>query len=89
MQKEAIRSTVFSVMAEVARDAGVELRPGLSDATNLFETGLDSLGFAIVIAHLEERLHHDPFAAVSRPVYPQTLGDFISLYLREDSDGQR
>jgi len=41
---------------------------------------LDSLGFAILVARLEEQLGLDPFTDSDDVSYPVTLGDFIRFY---------
>ena len=46
----------------------------------LLETGLDSLGFAILVALLEEELDLDPFQLMEDPVYPRTFGEFVAIY---------
>ncbi|MGN5151052.1 hypothetical protein ACTG23_14620 [Aeromonas enteropelogenes] len=52
----------------------------LSDDTVLLDTELDSLGFAILVALLEEELDYDPFQLMEDAVYPQTFGDFVAIY---------
>lgn len=52
----------------------------LSDDTILLETELDSLGFAILVALLEEELDYDPFQLMEDAVYPQTFGEFVEIY---------
>lgn len=52
----------------------------LPDDVVLLETGLDSLGFAILVTRLEETLGYDPFTEMDEPVYPQTLGEFVDIY---------
>ena len=48
----------------------------------LLESGLDSLGFAILVARLEEELGYDPFVMMDVPVYPRTLSEFVEIYQR-------
>ena len=55
--------------------------PDLSDDTVLLETGLDSLGFAILVTVLDEQLDYDPFSLSEDAYYPQTFGDFVSFYV--------
>lgn len=53
------------------------------DITNeqvLLESGLDSLGFAILVALLEEELDFDPFQEMENSVYPITFGEFVAIY---------
>jgi len=52
----------------------------LEDSDVLLQTGLDSLGFAILVALLEEELDLDPFQLMNEPVYPKTFGEFVAIY---------
>lgn len=52
----------------------------LEDETILLNSGLDSLGFAILVATLEDTLGFDPFLAMDEPYYPETYGEFVTLY---------
>ncbi|MBO6576979.1 MAG: acyl carrier protein [Rhodothermales bacterium] len=54
--------------------------PVLEDGTVLLETGLDSLGFAILVTRLEDELGYDPFTLSAEPFYPQTFGEFVDFY---------
>lgn len=54
--------------------------PRLSDESVLLETGLDSLGFAILVTRLEEELGYDPFTIATEAYYPQTFGEFVRFY---------
>ncbi|HTY76930.1 MAG TPA: phosphopantetheine-binding protein [Candidatus Bathyarchaeia archaeon] len=75
----AVRSTVLSQFAQVAREQDKTLAP-LTDDLVLLESGLDSLCFAIVVARLEDALGVDPFSAAEGVSFPVTLGDFIRCY---------
>lgn len=66
-------------MAQVAREHGKVLAP-LSDDLALAESGLDSLGFAVVVARLEDKLGFDPFTATGEVSFPVTFGDFVKIY---------
>ena len=44
------------------------------------QCGLDSLGFAIVVARLEDSLGIDPFSSSEDAQFPVTFGDFIQMY---------
>lgn len=46
----------------------------------LLESGLDSLGFAILVALLEEELDFDPFQEMEMAIYPVTFGEFVAIY---------
>lgn len=52
----------------------------ISDDAVLLESGLDSLGFAILVGLLEEELDFDPFQVMDEPVYPKTFGEFVAIY---------
>lgn len=54
----------------------------IDDSSVLLETSLDSLGFAALVARLEDRLGYDPFTLMDEPVYPRTLGEFVDSYQR-------
>jgi len=48
----------------------------------LLQSGLDSLGFAILVATLEDELDYDPFTMMEDAVYPSTFGEFVEIYKR-------
>lgn len=77
-----LRDTIIMAIAETADMRGNNIVDLLVDETVLLESGLDSLGFAILVARLEEELGYDPFVLMDEPVYPHTLGEFISIYQR-------
>jgi len=75
----SVRLTIFEQMEEVAREHGKILAP-LKDDLVLADSGLDSLGFAVLVARLEDTLGVDPFTASDEAVFPLTLGDFVNVY---------
>ena len=75
----SIKLTILEQMEEVAREHGKILAP-LKDDLVLSECGLDSLGFAVLVARLEDTLGVDPFTAAEEAVFPVTLGDFVKVY---------
>jgi len=75
----SIRLTIVEQMKEVAREHGRTLAP-LDDALALADCGLDSLGFAILVARLEDKLGVDPFSAAEEAVFPVTFGEFVKVY---------
>ena len=77
-----MRTLILQLMAEVAENADCTLADKIDDGTVLLESGLDSLGFAILVARLEEELGRDPFTEMEDVVYPRTLGEFIAIYER-------
>jgi len=66
-------------MTRVAREQGRRLAP-LDDELVLADCGLDSLGFAVLVARLEDRLGIDPFTAAEDAIFPVTFGDFVKVY---------
>jgi acyl carrier protein len=52
----------------------------LRDDLVLLDSGLDSLGFAVLVARLEDKLGVDPFTAAEEAVFPVTFGDFVKVY---------
>ena len=82
----SIKSTVNLHIQQIAREQHNSLAC-LPDDLPLLESGLDSLGIAILIARLEETLGFDPFSMSEEIYYPVTLGDFIRFY--EDAVNSR
>jgi len=76
---DSIKLTITELMVQVAREHGKTLAP-LRDDLVLLESGLDSLGFAVLVARLEDRLGVDPFSSAEEAVFPVTLGDFVKVY---------
>lgn len=77
-----IRQTIIDTFKDVAESNEVTLVDPFTDETVLLQSGLDSLGFAVLVAQLEERLEFDPFTMTDEPIYPRTLGEFIGFYER-------
>jgi len=73
------RQTILAEIADVAAMQKKTLGP-LTDDLPLLESGLDSLGFAILVARLEDRLGTDPFS--DGGAFPTTLGELIAFYDR-------
>lgn len=77
-----MKQKVIEIMQEVAESFGMQLVNVLDDDTVLLDSGLDSLGFAVVVTRLEEELGYDPFVLMDEPIYPRTLGELVELYQR-------
>lgn len=75
-----MRALVLRLIEEVAESADCKLVGEINDETVLLESGLDSLGFAILVARLEEELGRDPFTENDEVIYPRTLGEFLAVY---------
>ena len=75
----SVKLTIMQQMEQVARGQGRILAP-LKDDLVLAESGLDSLGFAVLVARLEDTLGVDPFTAAEEAFFPVTFGDFVKVY---------
>ena len=75
-----IRPAITSLLDELRSQTSQEPPVPLDDESVLLETGLNSLGFAILVARLEQQLGFDPFASSEHAYYPRTLGEFIGFY---------
>ena len=75
----SIKATVISQFEQARRSARGVLPP-LTDNLVLLDSGLDSLGMAVLVARLEDALGLDPFATADITSPPVTLGDFIRIY---------
>jgi acyl carrier protein len=75
----SIRTTIIAQFEQVASEQHCKLAT-LSDDRPLMESGLDSLGFAVVVARLEDALGVDPFSAAENAEFPVTFGDFVQMY---------
>jgi acyl carrier protein len=75
----SIRETITSQIQQIGAASKKPLPP-LTDDLVLLDTGIDSLGLAVLVTRLEEHLGFDPFndSEVTSP--PVTLGDFIRFY---------
>src|SRR6266404_2888593 len=77
-----IRDAALRAFEEALELRRLEARKQFADNAALLESGLDSLGFAILVVKLEESLGYDPFVLMTEPVYPKTFGEFIDIYER-------
>jgi hypothetical protein len=74
-----VRSEVIAQFSQVAQEQGLPLAP-LTDGLALFDSGLDSLCFAIIVVRLEGSLGVDPFSTDEDVRFPVTFGEFIGYY---------
>lgn len=75
----SVEKIIVDRMAEIAHEQGKVLAP-LNGNILLAECGLDLLGFAILVARLEDELGLDPFTGAQEHFFPVTFGDFVKLY---------
>ena len=78
----SIRQVIEARFKAALVEAGKPVPPKFDDDLVLLQSGLDSLGFAILVTQLEQELNYDPFTLMEEPVYPTTFGEFVSVYER-------
>ena len=81
MIRSELEQLIKNTMSQVAVIADCELQADINDDTVLLQSGLDSLGFAMLVAQLEEELDVDPFSQMELAVYPRTFEEFVTIYL--------
>jgi acyl carrier protein len=74
------RDAIVSTLVEVFVEEGLAPPAEFADDIVLLESGLDSLGFAVLVTKLSDYLGFDPFVESNAPFYPTTLGEFIAFY---------
>lgn len=77
-----IRAAVLETLTAALRENQAQPPAVWSDDQPLLQTGLDSLGYAVVVTRLEQTLGYDPFLLLEEPVYPRTVGEFVAIYER-------
>ena len=82
-----VEQIIRDSLEQVALMANCQLINDIKGDTVLLQSGLDSLGFAMLVAQLEEDLDVDPFSQMQIAVYPRTFGEFVSIY-RQALQGQ-
>lgn len=81
MMSKNMKDIILEKFNEALEQTDVAQRyEDLSDDQVLLDSGLDSLGFAILVALLEEELDFDPFQKMEDAVYPTTFGEFVTIY---------
>jgi aryl carrier-like protein len=80
LARDDLRRVISAAIEEVAASCGLEIVGPLTDDTVLLESGLDSLGFAMLVARLEEDLGWDPFSLADDPFYPTRFAEFVAFY---------
>lgn len=79
--EEQLEQEIREIFGQVfAREVSSENPPVLASSTVLLDTGLDSMGFAVLVVELEEQLGFDPFSIAETPFYPRTFGEFVAFY---------
>ena len=75
----SVRSEILDQFKQVAHEQDEQLAP-LCDDLPLLDSGLDSLGFAILVSRLEIVLGVDPFSENTDAPFPVNLGEFMRFY---------
>lgn len=75
-----IEQAVRNAMQEVAQLSDCQLVEPIQADTLLLQCGLDSLGYAMLVAQLEEDLGFDPFTDLAIKIYPSTFSEFVAVY---------
>jgi hypothetical protein len=78
---EAMQKTVYRAFNSVLVEQTNQEPTSPSLDLPLLESGLDSLGFAILVARLEDELGYDPFSTAEQAYYPHTFLEFIHFYV--------
>ena len=76
----SIEGVIKDTFKEVLEENDQQLKMELVPSSILLETGLDSLGFAILVAKLDDELGYDPFTLMENPFYPATYKEFVDVY---------
>jgi acyl carrier protein len=74
------RQIISETLDEILAENGIAPLGRVSGDTPLLKTGLDSLGFAVLVIRLEDRLGYDPFVLMADAVYPRTFDEFVAIY---------
>ena len=79
------RQIIENEFSKMLNEAGVPVPSQFSDNLLLLKSGLDSLGFAVLITRLESECGYDPFTLMTEPFYPRTFGELVEIYQRFES----
>ena len=74
-----IREKVIKAIIQLLHEDQVQFDE-ITDESVLLDTGLDSLGFAVLVARLEDELGFDPFTSLKFATYPKTIAEFVKIY---------
>lgn len=79
----SIKAIVISQLEQIRAASGKQKPkdlPPFTDDLILLDSGLDSLGVAVLVTRLEDILGFDPFTDAEMTSPPVTLGEFIRIY---------
>jgi len=78
-EMHAVETTIRRALLDLLTEDDIPATELTRDSV-LLDTGLDSLGLAVLVTRLESTLGYDPFAIMIEAVYPRTLGEFVDIY---------
>jgi acyl carrier protein len=79
IDRAQVEGVVLQEIAKLLEEEKVD-RVHLSATDGLIESGMDSLGFAVLVTRLEESLGYDPFMALEEEIYPRTVAELVDVY---------
>lgn len=82
MTKNQLSNKIINAMKTIALESGTELVTPFDNETELLRSGLDSMGFAVLVAQLDEELGYDPFVLMEDPYYPTKYGELLDIYFK-------
>lgn len=85
---ENLRTALIAAIVASVPVSNKKLAVEFQDAQKLSNLGLDSLGFALTIAKMEDEFGVDPFSVASEILYPETFGEMLKLYNQSISASQ-
>jgi len=74
------KQSIVRTFIEVFKEEDVSTPAEFTDDLVLLDCGLDSLGLAVLVTKLSDKLGFDPFVESPDPFYPTTLGEFVLFY---------
>ena len=77
-----LRTTIERLFRDVLAENGSAAPASFADDLVLLQSGLDSLGFAVLVTRLESEVGYDPFMLMTEPFYPRTFGELVGIYER-------
>jgi hypothetical protein len=77
---ESIRNVVSDAFRASLTEIDVLPPTEFPDDFVLLESGVDSMGFAVLITGLEDTLGYDPFSLMEDAFYPTTFGELVAAY---------
>lgn len=83
-----VRETIVLELTDIFEEDELEV-PEFEDDLVLLDTELDSLGYAVLVTRLEDRLGYDPFVLSEDPTYPSTFGEFVAFYEKFSSHAKQ